>query len=65
MATDTPVSFYTVVEAARRRGETPLGYRITAEANDSGKSYGVHTNPKKSEQVTLVPNDKVIVIAEN
>ena len=61
----TPVSFYTVVEAARRRGETPLGYRITAEANDAGKAYGVHTNPKKSETVTFSPNDKVIVIAEN
>ena len=65
VATDTPVSFYTVVEAARRRGETPLGYRITAEANDSGKAYGVHTNPKKSAQVTFAPEDKVIVIAEN
>jgi hypothetical protein len=41
----TPVSFYTVVEAARRRGETTLGYRITAESNDASKSYGVHTNP--------------------
>ena len=61
----TPVSFYTVVEAARRRGETTLGYRITAEANNAGKAYGVHTNPKKSEIVTFSPKDKVIVIAEN
>jgi len=61
----TPVNFYTVVEAARRRGETTLGYRITAEANNAGKAYGVHTNPKKSETVTFSPEDKVIVIAEN
>ena len=61
----TPVTFYTVVEAARRRGETPLGYRITAEANEAVRAYGVHTNPKKSEQVTFAPEDKVIVIAEN
>ena len=61
----TPVDFYTVVEAARRRGETTLGYRITAEANKAGKAYGVHTNPKKSETVTFSPEDKVIVIAEN
>ena len=63
--TGQPVNFYTVVEAAKARGETALGYRITAEANDSGKSYGVHTNPKKSENVTYKEQDKVIVIAEN
>ncbi|HET6821686.1 MAG TPA: hypothetical protein VFH34_03500, partial [Anaerolineales bacterium] len=65
VATGTPVNFYTVTEAARRRGETPLGYRISAEANDAGKAYGVHTNPKKSETVTFSPEDKIIVIAEN
>jgi voltage-gated potassium channel Kch len=65
VATGQPVSFYTVVEAARRRGETPLGYRITSEANDAAKSYGVHTNPKKSVQVNFRPEDKIIVIAEN
>ena len=61
----TPVNFYTVVEAARRRGETPLGYRIAVEANNAAKSYGVHTNPKKSEPVTFSPEDKIIVIAED
>ena len=60
-----PVNFYTVTEAARRRGETTLGYRITAESNDAGKAYGVRTNPKKSEMVAFSPEDKVIVIAEN
>jgi hypothetical protein len=59
------VNFYTVVEAARQRGETPLGYRITAEVSDAGKAYGVHTNPKKSETVTFAPEDKIIVIAED
>jgi voltage-gated potassium channel Kch len=65
VAPGTPVNFYTVVEAARRRGETPLGYRITAEASAAGKAYGVHTNPKKSETVTFAPEDKIIVIAED
>lgn len=59
-----PVNFYTVVEAARRRGETALGYRIASESNDSARSYGVHTNPKKLEKVTFTPEDKVVVIAE-
>jgi hypothetical protein len=60
-----PVNFYTVVEAARRRGETAIGYRKTSESSDAGKAYGVHTNPKKSEQVTFAQEDKIIVIAES
>jgi hypothetical protein len=64
VATSQPVNFYTVAEAARRRGETTLGYRIESESSDSSKAYGVHTNPKKSEKVTFAPEDKVIVIAE-
>ncbi len=63
--TGQPVNFYTVVEAAKARSETAIGYRITAEANAAGKSYGVHTNPRKSEKVTFSVQDKVIVIAEN
>jgi hypothetical protein len=63
--TGKPVNFYTLTEAARRRSETAIGYRIMSESGDAGKSYGVHTNPKKSGMVTFAPEDKVIVIAEN
>jgi Trk K+ transport system NAD-binding subunit len=63
--TGEPVNFYTVVEAARRRGQVAIGYRITTEANDSSKAYGVHTNPKKSDEVVFAPEDKIIVIAED
>ncbi|MCC7188215.1 MAG: NAD-binding protein [Anaerolineales bacterium] len=59
------VNFYTVFEAARRRGETALGYRLVGEAKMAGKAYGVHTNPKKSEAVVFSSEDKVIVIAED
>ena len=64
VAVGEPVNFYTVVEAARRRGETTIGYRLVSQAKDAEKSYGVHTNPKKSAQVVFSPADKVIVIAE-
>jgi voltage-gated potassium channel Kch len=60
-----PVNFYTVTEAARRRNETAIGYRLLNQSGDSESSYGVHTNPKKSEMVTFANEDKVIVIAEN
>ena len=63
--TGRPVNFYTVLEAARRRNETAIGYRVVSQAKAAEKSYGVHTNPKKSESVTFGPEDKVIVLAEN
>lgn len=62
--TGEPVNFYTVTEAARRRGETAIGYRIMSESHDAEKAYGVHTNPKKSEKLTFKPEDKLIVISE-
>ena len=64
VVTGQPVNFYTVTEAARRRGETAIGYRLMSESRDAEKAYGVHTNPKKSERVTFSPEDKIIVIAE-
>lgn len=63
--TGVAVNFYTVVEAARRRGETALGYRIVSESKDTDKFYGVHTNPKKSETVVFSAKDKIIVISED
>ena len=59
-----PVNFYTLVESARRRGQTAIGYRLMSEATDPDRSYGIHTNPHKSEPVTFSPLDKVIVISE-
>lgn len=60
-----PVTFYTVVEAARRRGHVAFGYRLAHEAVDAEKSYGVHTNPRKSDIITFAREDKVIVVAED
>jgi hypothetical protein len=64
VTTGQPVNFYTVTEAARRRGETAIGYRLLSESHDADKAYGVHTNPKKAERVTFSADDKIIVIAE-
>jgi voltage-gated potassium channel Kch len=64
VTTGQPVNFYTVTEAARRRGETTIGYRIMSESHNSEKSYGIHTNPRKSEKVSFATEDKLIVITE-
>ena len=60
-----PVNFYTVTEAARRRGEVAIGYRIVSQLHDPQKSYGVYTNPRKSNEVVFSGDDKIIVLAEN
>ncbi len=60
-----PVNFYTVVESARRHGETAIGYRLHAHAGDNSKAYGVTINPRKSEMVTFDARDRVIVLAES
>ncbi|MBA2713456.1 MAG: potassium transporter TrkA, partial [Rubrobacteraceae bacterium] len=59
------LNFYTVVEAARRRGEVAVGYRVKAETDDPNSSYGVHLNPDKSRRIALTEHDKLIVLAES
>ena len=60
-----PVGFYAIVEAARRRGQVALGYRLRAEAQDAAKSYGVRVNPKKSGMISFSQGDRIIVLAED
>ncbi|MFC4592069.1 CASTOR/POLLUX-related putative ion channel [Sphaerisporangium corydalis] len=64
VATGVPVNFVTVIEAARSRGETAIGYR---RAGDSGTPprYGVRLNPGKEAPLTLEPGDRVIVLSES
>jgi voltage-gated potassium channel Kch len=64
VAFDEAINFYTVIEAARRRGETAFGYKIHSEHDDPAHSFGVHTNPKKMDLITFKAGDKIIVMAE-
>jgi voltage-gated potassium channel Kch len=59
------VNFYTVVAAARRRGEVAIGYRIEADMKNAEKAYGVVVNPKKSNKLMLGKTDWMIVLAED
>lgn len=60
-----PLNFYTVVEAARQRGEVALGYRLRSLAGNADQSYGVRVNPDKSKPITFAAEDRVIVLAES
>ncbi|WP_296817140.1 hypothetical protein [Brevundimonas sp.] len=64
---DQPVSFYTLMEAARRRGETAIGYRRRrSDGEDDGRNMGgVVVNPNKSERLDWVEEDRLIVLAED
>lgn len=62
---DRDVTYATVVEAARRRGECAIGYRQRTGADDPGRDFGVRINPPKSELVRLDGGDRVVVLAED
>ncbi len=62
---EKPLSFNTLLEAARRRGETAIGYRISQQMNDAGSAYGIVLNPHKGTPVQFSAQDKVIVFAES
>ncbi|MFE1381461.1 potassium transporter TrkA [Streptomyces sp. NPDC058740] len=55
--------FATIVEAARREGETAIGYRL-ARHGETPPHYGIFLNPSKTAPVTLGPADAIVVLAE-
>ena len=59
------LSYATVVEAARQRGECAIGYRLKAHEDDPAKAYGVRVNPPKSERLSFAEGDRVVVVAES
>jgi len=59
------VNFYTVLESAKQKGQTAIGYRINALSHDNSKAYGVVVNPVKSKSITFTSEDKLIVLAED
>lgn len=61
---DEPINFYTVLLAAKERGETAFGYRLKKESHNIEEAYGVVMNPDKAELVTFTKGDKIIVLAE-
>ena len=60
-----PLNFYTALEAACRRGEVAVGYRLEAKSKDPAASYGVRLNPEKSRRITFTEHDNLIVLAES
>jgi len=61
------MTFYTVTEACRRRGEVAIGYvrKRAGMAVDPRNMGGVVVNPKKSEALTYEAGDRIIVLARD
>jgi hypothetical protein len=59
------VTFGVVSEAALRRGEIAVGYRMAATSRDADRAFGVTVNPSKRAELTLTAEDKIIVLADN
>ncbi|MEV0612801.1 potassium transporter TrkA [Nonomuraea sp. NPDC050404] len=58
------VNFATVLESARRRGESAIGYRLHDHSQEA-PTYGVRLNPPKDTDLVLEAHDSVIVLAES
>jgi ion channel POLLUX/CASTOR len=56
-------NFATVIEAANRRSEVAIGYRLEVDAH-TAPAYGVVLNPDKAAPLTLTEADQVVVLAE-
>ncbi len=65
VTTGADMTYATIVEAALGRGETAIGYRVCAQADDSAAGYGVYVNPAKSTRFGVESGDRVIVLAED
>jgi hypothetical protein len=63
--TDVDLSYQMVVEAALRRGEVALGYRLAKTARDPGAGFGVVINPTKSANLRFAAGDKIVVLADD
>jgi voltage-gated potassium channel Kch len=64
VALGQPVNFFTVVAAARQRGELAMGYRLRSKSGDAAQSYGVVVNPDKAQPITFGETDRIIVVAQ-
>ena len=64
IAIEQEVDFFTIIEAARRRGETAFGVcRRRGETSDERNLAGVVLNPAKAQKLKYEPGDYIVVLA--
>ncbi len=67
LALGQPITFYTITEACRRRGEVAIGYvrQRAGTEPDPRNMGGVVINPKKSEALVYEAGDRIVVLARD
>jgi voltage-gated potassium channel Kch len=65
VAIDRPLTFMTIAEAARRRGEIALGYKEVVHDRGVRNMAGVTINPDRRQRRTYSSTDSVVVLARN
>jgi voltage-gated potassium channel Kch len=60
---ERPVDFYTIIETAKRRGETAFGY--CRPRGDKSNPSGVTLNPSKAQAVDFRVGDYIVVLAQD
>jgi hypothetical protein len=58
-------TFAAITEAALRRNEIAIGYRVASQTTDQRAAFGVTINPPKKRVFDVTAADKVIVLAES
>ncbi len=58
-------TFGVLTEAALRRDEIAIGYRLARQSSDQAAAFGVVINPSKTAVLELDDSDKIIVLAES
>lgn len=62
---DRPLTFMTIAEAARRRGEIALGYKEVVRDRGVRNMAGVTINPDRRQARIYASTDSVVVLAKN
>ncbi|MCL4417549.1 MAG: NAD-binding protein [Actinobacteria bacterium] len=65
VVTDVEMNFYTVIEAASRKNDVAIGYKIASEESVENKNFGIYINPNKSSMIKFSDKDNLIVLSED
>ncbi|NJL83793.1 MAG: potassium transporter [Chloroflexaceae bacterium] len=65
VALGEPITFYTVIAAAQQRGEVAFGYFQSSRSYRADRGFGVAINPPKSQPITFVEGDRLILLSED
>ncbi len=61
---DTDVDFYTIIEAARRRNETAIGFVLYSDIHEQIPGHGIYLNPSRNHLQRFYHFDRIAVLSD-